>query len=369
MKPTLIVLSHLLWGFVFQRPQHLLTRLAKEYDIIFVEEPVKGDDELITHETDNITVAVPHTSLDEHGFTDQQNDKIKELLVKFIAEKKIENYLVWVYTPLAYPIVEALSPDVIIYDCMDELSMFMGSQANTLREREKELLRVANVVFTGGHSIYQAKKEFNPNVICLPSAVDIDHYDPVKCMANLEEVNLANDLQKNVKNPCIGFFGVIDERLDIDLVKYLSEFNPNWDIVMVGPVVKIDPAILPKADNIHWLGQQNYKILPQLCSKWDVCILPFALNDSTKFISPTKTLEYMAAEKPIVSTAITDVKFAFSDVVLVADNHREFAEYCKQIIDNTDPLTFERITMGIGTVYKCTWDAAANIVMKELNRL
>jgi glycosyltransferase involved in cell wall biosynthesis len=230
--------------------------------------------------------------------------------------------LIWFYTPMALPLTEALEPAAIVYDCMDELSMFKGAPPQLLKQ-EAALFRAADIVFTGGRSLYNAKQGCHPNVHCFPSSVDALHFRPgVK----------DHSLQAGLPQPRLGYCGVIDERIDLELISGIASARPEWQIVMVGPTAKIDPAGLPRHPNIHWLGQQNYADLPAFINGWDVCLLPFALNDATRFISPTKTLEYMACGKPSVSTAIRDVVEPYGHVVPIRADAAGFIEACESIM-------------------------------------
>jgi UDP-galactopyranose mutase len=233
--------------------------------------------------------------------------------------------LAWLYTPLALPLARMLTPDATVYDCMDELSLFLGAPPELLA-RETELLEYADVMFTGGPSLFRAKQKRHPNVHCFPSSVDAEHFRLRDSTGR--EVSEAED-QAELSHPRLGFYGVIDERLDLGLIDVLAQAHPEWEIVLVGPVVKIDPATLPRRPNIHYLGQRTYEELPRYLAGWDVCLLPFARNDSTRFISPTKTLEYMAAELPIVSTPITDVAEPFEEIVYLGNSPQEFIAGCE----------------------------------------
>ncbi|HEV7912480.1 MAG TPA: glycosyltransferase, partial [Albitalea sp.] len=316
----LIVFSHLRWDFVWQRPQHVLSRLARHHPVLFVEEPVRSEGpprlERIAA-SPQLEVLRPHTANAGPGFADDQMAAIREMLATHLQQQGITEYAVWFYTPMALPLLEGLCPQAVVYDCMDELSAFKNAPA-PLRERETQLLQRADVVFTGGPSLYDAKRSRHPNVLCLPSAVDAEHYSPARASVDAPAMQRAQALQSGIAHPRLGFFGVIDERLDIGLIDDLASAHPDWQMVMVGPVVKISPDQLPRRPNIHWLGQQPYGLLPQLVAGWDVCLLPFALNESTRFISPTKTLEYMAAQKPVVSTPVRDVCVLYGDHVRIA---------------------------------------------------
>jgi glycosyltransferase involved in cell wall biosynthesis len=277
----------------------------------------------------------------------------------------ISDYVVWFYTPMALPLLDGLHPKAIVYDCMDELAAFKNAPA-ALRERETQLLQHADVVFTGGPSLYDAKRNRHPNVLCLPSAVDAEHYSPKRARADEEAMQRAHAVQGAIGRPRLGFFGVIDERLDIDLIADLAGAHPSWQLVMVGPVAKISPERLPRSNNIHWLGQQPYGLLPQLVAGWDVCLLPFALNESTRFISPTKTLEYMAAEKPVVSTPVRDVAVLYGHNVRIASAGPEFARACRQSLAETPSDVAERNARMRETVRRYSWDETSDTMRQAI---
>jgi glycosyltransferase involved in cell wall biosynthesis len=363
----LIVFSHLRWNFVFQRPQHLLSRLARHYRVVFVEEPVRADVARLerTAPCANVEVLRPHTPVAAPGFHDDQLPVLKALLAEHFAAHAIDDYLVWLYTPMALPLLTDLAPRAVVYDCMDELSAFKDAPKQ-MRQRETALLKCAQVVLTGGPSLYESKRRLHPNVLCLPSAVDAAHYAPSAAATRTEPMARAAALQEAIPGPRLGFFGVIDERLDVDIVAALADADPAWHVVMVGPVVKIDPARLPRRPNLHWLGQQPYELLPQLVAGWDACITPFALNEATRYISPTKTLEYMAAGKPVVSTGIHDVRAMFSDVVRIADGPEAFVAACRATLDETPLHRAERFAAMQACVWRYSWDDTAEAVHRAI---
>jgi len=349
----IIVFSHLRWDFVFQRPQHLLSRLAEHYQILFFEEPVfhQGKAELQTSQPlRNLTVCRPLTPVDQPGFHDEQFPYLRDMVRKLDAT--LEDPLVWFYTPMALPLLEEIDAKHVIYDCMDELSAFKNPPPHLL-EREDMLLKRADVVFTGGPSLYNAKKSRNPNVHCFPSSVDVSHF-----RQSLDR-NIAHPSHDDMPKPRLGFYGVIDERLDAELVGQLAAARPDWQIVLVGPVVKIDPKTLPQQSNIYYMGQQSYNALPKFLAAWDVCLMPFALNESTKFISPTKSLEYMAAELPIVSTPIKDVVDLHSDVVEIATSAEEFIAACDRMLTLSNDEQQKKIRLMRDKLSRTSWNATA----------
>jgi glycosyltransferase involved in cell wall biosynthesis len=324
---TLICFSHLRWNFVFQRPQHLMSRFAREMNVIYWEEPVEiGRREtpyLQVRQTDHLPsarVVVPH--LPEGMPEDAREATLKRLLDAHTAS--IHGPLIaWYYTPMMLPFSKHITPDVTVYDAMDELSKFKFAPEHLL-DLEQELIDRADIVFTGGASLFEAKKDRHPNVHCFPSSVDRAHF--AKARSGLFDPADQEDLQR----PRLGFYGVIDERFDTDLLDRVAEMRPNWSFVMVGPVVKISEDELPKRPNIHYLGGKTYDELPAYLGGWDVALMPFAMNESTEFISPTKTPEYLAGGKPVVTTPIRDVVRTYGDLegVRIAADADSFVREC-----------------------------------------
>jgi DnaJ-domain-containing protein 1 len=351
--PTLIVFCHLRWDFVFQRPQHLMTRLAEHYRILLVEEPIYHEGQAHLKKTavaPNITVIQPHTPIHSWGFHDDQLPTLQTLLADLVPQG--EKPVVWFYTPMALPLLQAFDPALVVYDCMDELAAFKNAPKQLL-QRESALLNMADLCFTGGPSLYESKKDRHPNAHCFSSSVDARHFEQAQNRGN------SHPDQAHVAHPRLGFYGVIDERFDTELIRQVAAARPQWQIVLVGPVVKIDPKDLPQAPNIHYMGQRNYDDLPKFLAGWDVCLLPFALNDSTKFISPTKVLEYMAAGLPSVSTPITDVKVPYGDVVAIADTPEKFIAACERMLAmNEDQQAALKERMR-AIVANTSWDKTA----------
>lgn len=311
----MICFMHLRWNFVYQRPQHLLIRASRQWRIWYVEEPVWHDTLHLDVRTvaDNIRVVVPHLP---HGTDPEMGIRLQRQLVsQLIEQQNISDYISWYYTPMAMQFTDHLRPRLTVYDCMDELSAFKGASAQLLLE-EKRLLDQADVVFTGGYSLYEAKLSRHENVFAFPSCIDYEHFEQAR-----EPLPDPED-QRHIAGMRIGYSGVIDERLDLDLLSDVARRLSDWQFIMVGPVVKIDPATLPQGDNIHYLGMKAYAELPAYFSNWDAAMMPFAINEATRYISPTKTPEYLAAGLPVVSTPIRDVKRTYGgwEQVLITDS-------------------------------------------------
>ncbi|MEJ7601589.1 MAG: glycosyltransferase family 1 protein [Kofleriaceae bacterium] len=319
---SVLCLSHLRWNFVFQRPQHLLSRCAQQRRLVFFEEPIfdATSPDLELRREGRVVVAVPHLP---GGMAEAEVESAQRTMVDHVISRELEpRPVLWFYTPMALGFTHHVRAKAIVYDCMDELSLFKGAPP-ALAIRERMLLDAADVVFTGGHSLYEHKRLWSGhrNIYPFPSSVDVPHF------AQAREL-LPDPLdQAEIPHPRVGFFGVIDERMDLALLDKLASNRPDVHFVMIGPVVKIDPATLPRHANIHYLGQKSYDQLPAYLAGWDVAMMPFALNDSTRFISPTKTPEYLAAGKPVVSSAITDVvkPYGVEGLAWIADTVHEWS--------------------------------------------
>ncbi len=365
---TIVTFSHLRWNFVYQRPQHLLSRLAARRPVYFIEEPEFDPSGLArwhrSNPQPNVFVYRPRTPVQSPGYSPDQLRAMRPLMAELAAELEGETVVAWMYTPLALPLVDALEPAAVVYDCMDELSLFLGAPPELL-PREAELLERADVMFTGGPSLYRAKKARHSNVHCFSSSVDAAHFRS----ALPPESGSASEPgdQASVPHPRLGFYGVIDERIDLRILDRMAEAHPEWQIMLVGPVVKIDPATLPRRPNIHYFGQRSYEELPGYLAGWDVCLLPFARNDATKFISPTKTLEYMAAELPIVSTPITDVAEPYGRIVYLGETPDEFLAACEAALAASPEERASRAMEMRKVLAGTSWDVTVSRMEKLLD--
>lgn len=354
-----VCLSHLRWDFVYQRPQHLLSRFTQNGRVFFFEEPVYIDGE--THlqkneKAENLYVLVPHISHADRESKDI-NEIQREMLENAIAENEINDYILWFYTPMAMNFAAHLEPSATVFDCMDELSAFKFAPPELI-ENERRVMEKADVVFTGGQSLFEAKKDKHERVHAFPSSIDTAHFNQAR------DITEEPEDQKNIAHPRFGFCGVIDERMDIELLGQMAEMRPDWQFVMIGPVVKIAEEDLPRRANIHYLGGKNYNDLPKYLASWDVAIMPFAINDATKYISPTKTPEYLAAGLPVISTAIRDVVRPYGDenLVYIATTAEEFvAASEKALMENGE----ERLARADEFLSHNSWDKT----WAEMNRL
>jgi UDP-galactopyranose mutase len=362
----LICLSHLRWNFVFQRPQHLMSRYSMARRVFYVEEPTFQDD--VTAAT---VVMEPHGRLlvvtptvPAHFSPAQVLAAQRSLLNQLIAAERIERYILWYYTPQALRYSDHLTPEAVVYDCMDELSAFKNADPS-LPSLERALFRRADLVFTGGQSLYEAKKRQHANIHPLPSSVDVDHFALARhCQDHPQD-------QSQLPRPRLGFFGVLDERLDTGLLAGLADARPDWQIVMIGPVVKIDPAELPRRDNIHYLGARSYAELPRYIAGWDVALLLFARNDATRFISPTKTPEYLAAGKAVVSTSIRDVVSPYGErgLVRIADTVPDFVRACEEALgEPAEPRRARADAFLRDMSWDRTWSKTALLLNNVLDR-
>jgi UDP-galactopyranose mutase len=327
---TLICFSHLRWEFVFQRPQHLMTRIVRRVPVVVWEEPDYFPEleqaRLAIRPCRDSGVIVATPQLREGLAPEEVTAALKRLLDEFVAQRG-GRVISWYYTPMMLPFSRHITADCVIYDCMDELANFRFAPPELL-PLEQELLQRADLVFTGGYSLYEAKRDRHPAVYPFPSSVDREHF--ARARAEGED---PTD-QSGLARPRFGFYGVIDERMDLDLIAALADARPEWSLVMVGPVVKIAEEDLPRRPNLHYLGGKSYAELPGYLSGWDVALMPFAINESTRFISPTKTPEYLAGGRPVVSTPIVDVirHYGELDAVQIASTAEEFVQACDRAL-------------------------------------
>ncbi len=364
LEYDVVCFSHLRWDFVFQRPQHLMTRFAKTHSVLFIEEPIFRDGAegfVVSEKTGGVRVAVPY--LPEGTTTAEADRVLADMVFELLINEGFERYVAWFYTPMMMPLSVRLEPLAIIYDCMDELSAFKNAPAE-LKYRERELFERAALVFTGGQSLYEVKRDQHPSVYCFPSSIDVEHF------AQALDVHEDPQDQISISRPRIGFFGVIDERTDIKLLAAIAELRSDWQFVMIGPVVKIDEADLPQATNIHYLGGKSYNELPNYIAGWDVAMMPFAINESTKFISPTKTPEYLAAGRPVVSTAIRDVvrPYGEANLVHIARTPEEFVAAIDISLTEDANERRERAAKLLETMsWDKTYEAMSALISKAVN--
>ena len=366
-ETDLVCFSHLRWDFVYQRPQHLLSRCARQRRVFFVEEPIFGNCSmrLEVREADpGVHVVVPHLP---DGLRSEIaiNAVMKEMTRQFFTDHDINEYVFWYYTPMALRFTDQFNPVASVYDCMDELSAFKGADSK-LPALEKQLFSQVDLVFTGGQSLYEVKRNQHSNVYAFPSSIDASHFGKAR-----KTVPDPAD-QAHIPHPRLGFFGVIDERFDIELLDEVAAKRPDWNFVIIGPVVKIDPDTLPKHSNIHYLGGKKYSELPEYLAGWDIALLLFARNESTRFISPTKTPEYLAAGKPVISTSIKDVVRPYGEMKLVeiTDTADEFIAAAEKILSSSDRSEWlKRVDAFLENIsWDKTWSQMSDLIDEVIER-
>jgi UDP-galactopyranose mutase len=358
----LVAFSHLRWGFVWQRPQHLLTRFAREMPVVVVEEPeyhLQGADVHVRHDH-GVTVVTPLLPLtdEQFGFGNHVNGQIPRLVEPFI--RRGADPILWYYTPMALGAEPStVRPRLTVYDAMDDLASFRAAPPE-LRIREARVLSTVDLVFTGGPTLYRQRRDMHPSVHCFPSGVEADHFASPKA---LRHEGLAHQ-----RSPILGYYGVIDERLDLDLLEEIADRRPDWTIALIGPVAKIDESTIPVRDNIVRFGQQAYDDLPAFLACFDVALMPFARNEATRAISPTKTLEYLAGGKPVVSTPITDVIALYGDAVEIAETGEEFVAAAESVLNRTSNADRQWRTRAARLVAAHDWDCIAESMLAVMSR-
>ncbi|PZX53520.1 glycosyltransferase involved in cell wall biosynthesis [Algoriphagus ratkowskyi] len=339
----MIVFCHLRWQFVYQRPQHLISRMSNLYKVLLVEEPIgfaEGQEftAVFSEVNPHLHILQPRVS---------RMEDIGQVLQAYVSNETVPYG--WFYSASFSTILNSRKFETVIYDCMDELTLFKGAPQSLINQ-ENFLLQKADIVFTGGKSLFESKQKLHSNVFCFPSSVDENHFAKA-----LNGISIPEDI-RTIEGPIVGYFGVIDERIDLDLIRLTAETLPEISFVMIGPLAKIDENDLPHLPNIHYLGMKSYDVLPAYLKAFDIAMMPFALNDATKYISPTKTLEYMAAGKPIISTRIKDVERDYTHCVRIVDNVDDF---CEAILNNLS-VSFDGEGAYQEILANTSWDATAN---------
>jgi UDP-galactopyranose mutase len=386
-KPDLVCISHLWWDWVWQRPQHLVSRLARQYRVFWTEEPhieigspsenfelrevlpdlcvgqliLRSDADTfwarLADKFERIGGDLSKVAKDTHEtsllFDSPYQQRLEQEVREYVAARRQGPLVLWLYTPVVVKFIDILKPDLVVYDVMDELTAFKFAPPQ-LRQQEQELFERADLIFTGGPSLYEARKDRHRDVHLFPSGVEQQHF----AQALREDLPLPANIQ-DISGPVIGFYGVIDERVDLELLRGAAQLRPDWHWVMIGPILKIEEGALPELPNIHYLGKQDYKDLPAYLKAFDVAMMPFALNESTRFISPTKTLEYMAAHKPIVSTPVHDVISLYGSVVRIAETAQQFVDKIETALNEAQPEREERINKENELLRQYEWDHIA----------
>jgi UDP-galactopyranose mutase len=360
----LVAFSHLRWGFVWQRPQHLLTRFAREMPVVVVEEPeyhLQGADVHVRRDH-GVTVVTPllPRAKEKYGFGNHVNEEIARLVEPFV--RPGTDPILWYYTPMALGAEPAtVRPRLTVYDAMDDLASFRAAPPE-LRIREARLLSKVDLVFTGGPTLYRQRRDLHPAVHCFPSGVEAAHF------ASTAKATPPEGLTHQ-RRPILGYYGVIDERLDLALLAEIADLRPNWTIALIGPVAKIDETTIPVRPNIVRFGQQAYDDLPAFLASFDVALMPFARNEATRAISPTKTLEYLAGGKPVVSTPIADVITLYGDVVQIAANGKEFIAATETVLNRTSDADRQWRARTARLVAANDWDCIASEMLAVMSRV
>ena len=360
----IVCFSHLRWDFVYQRPNHLMARAARRHRVFFVEEPeLRGStSRLQARRVDSVTVVTP--VLPEGTTEQQQVGLLRQSLEQLLGSEGIDHPWLWYYTPMALPWSQHVPASAVVYDCMDELSGFKFAPP-AIRDYERRLIQAADVIFAGGRTLHEAKRDQHRHTYLFPSSVDGAHFRQAR--SGLPE---PAD-QAAIGRPRIGYFGVIDERIDLGLVEHIARSRPDWNVVMVGPVAKIDEADLPRADNLHWLGLKSYAELPAYLGGWDVAIMPFALNESTRHISPTKTPEYLSGGRPVVSTPIRDVvdPYGSEGLVHIAEHAHDFVAGIEKALRDDRAELLRRADRFLASLsWETTWSQMDRLVTELARR-
>lgn len=364
----IIVHSHLQWDWVWQRPQQFLSRLSKKHRVLFIEGPqleknLSAPRYTLQASADfpNITIMrtfFPKSRFSDGEWVDAQRLKLVREALGTELQGDFTRPVQWFYDPMCAPIfIGKLGERAVVYDCMDQLSQFKFAPPQLI-EREKMLLLRADLVFAGGRKMWEDKRRSNANSHFYGCGVDVEHFGHARAQSTAVPADIAD-----LPAPVFGYFGVVDERLDYELLARLADENPSGSVVMVGPLCKVEEKDLPQRPNLHWMGGRSYLELPAYSKAFAVCLMPFVMNEATEFINPTKALEYMATGTPIVSTPIPDVVSNFGTVVKIGRSHDEFLQLCRAAVAQPDQEAIER---GVKMAHENTWDAIVSRIDEHI---
>lgn len=373
--PVLLVFSRHRWGACVRRSQQLMSRLAGRWQVVFVEEPNRslGPARFDVRSGGAaglpaaLTVLVPHTPLARTGFNEEQGVLLRPLLAEWLQAHHAAVDMVWLTTPMAWPLAASVQPTGVVYDAAAVLADLPQPLAQ-LRQQEAQLLRHADLVLTGGPARYDELRHRHPHVLCLPNAVDAAHFAPACLHPDSPHARLARAPQGPRPMARLGFFGTVDERLDMDLLAALADAHTDWQVDMVGPMKHSQPGLLPQRRNLQWWGAQPYSALPYLMSTWDICLLPYRVDSAFSASNPSQTLEYLAGDKPVVSTTLEDVKALFSDAVDVVQGRQAFVQRCEELLCAGPAVRARRAIERLTTVSVFSWDRTALSVHELLRQ-
>jgi glycosyltransferase involved in cell wall biosynthesis len=337
-----------------------MSRFAQRCRVLYIDPPViiPGNGESLLWEQQNdsaVRVIRPLFADKRIGAETRERDYEKlwsDLLPEVLAIAGT-NTIIWNFAPQADYLVAAALPQVklAVYDCMDDLASFKDG-TEEMRKREDHLLSLVDLLFTGGRSMYESRKDRHPRAYCFPSGVDVEHYKHTRDPQIQEPAAIAE-----IPHPRLGYFGVLDERIDWELIAAVARERPQWHWTLVGPFAKVEPEELPAGSNIHYLGQQEYADLPAFLKGFDIATMPFALNEATRVISPTKTPEYLAGGKPVISTSVPDVVATYDEVVEIADGADTWITTIEQMLAWTDEQRQERLERAAPLLEQSSWDS------------
>jgi hypothetical protein len=366
-RPSLVVFGAQRWNFDWQRPQQLLTRIARHYRVFYVEEPhtTHRDPWLEVNEVaPGVEVLVAHTRCDAPGFHRDQLPVMGRLLGAFLRERGVAKPLAWLDTPAALPLAESLQARALVWDCHEDIAA--ASDDDRLHELERRLLDVADIVLAGGPSLYEALRRRHANVHCIANAVDGAHFAPPPNAGKSIEAVSARAIHAAIPNPRLGFFGVIDERVDLDLLARIADLRPDWQFLLAGPLRGVAPEALPQRGNLQWLGPQTHAILPHLQAHWDLCLLPLKPDVCERHATPIEALEYLAGQKSVVSTPVRDVAALHGHIVRIAEGPEAFVEACRAAMCERGPLRRQRRMDALIAVHSASWDRAVERIHRLL---
>ena len=259
----------------------------------------------------------------------------------------MDRFQMWTFMPTTAPLVPYLKPDKLIYYCVDEWSAFTFLNSQLMEQMEQSLIRQSDLVIASAEKLYATKRHLNPETHLVSHGVDSEHFAKAQAASTEVAVEL-----RQTKHPVIGFWGLIGEWIDLDLIRYMAERRPDWSIALIGKA-DVSCAVLKGLANVHLIGSRSYESLPRFAKGFAAAILPFKVNRLTENVNPIKLREYLAAGLPVVSTALPEVK-QYDGVVRIGHTRDEFVEQVAAAVREAGPAAVRK---RMDAVSHESWDA------------
>jgi len=385
---NIAIFSTVSWDFLWQRQHHVASELAKKgHSVVYFDDPVYVSSSIFLKRiiagnklfevkkiTDNISVVVLYLPEFRGRLSGYKNSFLRSNFKACMKKLSFVPDVSIFYSLDFVALIKTLETmrSKIAYDCVDDALSFVSSEIKRHLRPESAysqylnaevlLIKSSSVCFATANLLYEKILKHNPKCVYLPNAMDFDHFNSAaKGIVTLDELS-------TLRHPVIGFIGALYNWIDVDLICRIAEVHPEYSVLLVGPVAA-ESNQLEKYSNIVTVGAKPYGILPSYLSNIDVCIIPFKLNDITLASNPIKMYEYLAAGKPVVSTALPEVVKVASDLVYVGKDEVDFIKKIEMATLELEHNNGSSVTARMNFARKNSWESRVEVMEKFLNEL